>query len=195
MKKIKIVKTETFARFVNVVNPQEGKPNRIQAVHESGKLVTERCSDAIFDRVLGERKGEKGERFHLGLRQLTQVKFRAHFDKDNVIQAVDIIPNRMFVSGAAPRVAGDNIRRGFDIHEDDSINGYDVRSEDSRTGEVVRVAYAGLDELTLCKLLDELRNATWSASKRSQTLAKHRFERIEDGLFRCRPVEDVKYTT
>jgi hypothetical protein len=194
MKKINISKTETFARFVHVVAPKEGEPRRIQAVSENGKLVTARCSEAIFKRVLGERRGEKGERFHLGLRQLTHVQFRAHYDDKDIIQALDIIPNRMFVSGAAPRAAGDAMKKGFDIHIDDDLNGFDVWSEDSNSGEKLRVAYAGLSERELCELLDDLRDCTWG-SKRTQTLGKHRFEKVEEGVIRCRPVENVHYTT
>ena len=194
--KNKLVRVELLERFVHVEKPQgAGTSLRVQAVREDGKLVTCKANSDIYDRVLGSRKGDKGERLHLGLRQLTQVKFRAHFDEDDVIQAVDIIPNRSFVSGAAPRVAGDNRKRGFDIHVDDELNGYDVWSEDQRTGDKVRTTYAGLDENALCNLLDDLRAATWTASKRVQTISGHRFERIEEGVFRCRPLIDTPYVT
>ncbi len=195
-KKPKLAKVELFERFVHVEKPRgAGQPLRVQAVREDGKLVTCKANSDIYDRVLGTRKGENGERFHLGLRQLTQVKFRAHFDEDEVLQAIDIIPNRSFVSGAAPRVAGDNRKRGFDIHEDEELNGFDVWSEDQRTGDKVRVSYAGLDENELCNLLDALRAATWAPSKRVQNLLNHRFERIEEGVYRCRPLVDTPYVT
>jgi len=194
--KNKLVRVELLERFVHVEKPQGAdKPLRVQAVREDGKLITCKANSDIFDRVLGTRKGEKNERLHLGLRQLTQVKFRAHFDDEDVLQAVDIIPNRSFVSGAAPRVAGDNRKRGFDIHEDDELNGYDVWSEDPRTGDKVRTTYAGLDENALCNLLDALREATWAASKRVQNLLGHRFERVEEGVYRCRPLTDTPYVT
>lgn len=187
-------KKELFARFIHVVSHEEGKPLFVQAVNEDGKLITAKCNESVYRRVLGERRGEKGTRFDLGLRKLMQVKFRAHYDEKDVIQALDIIPNRMFVSGAAPRVAGDAIKKGFDIHIDEELEGFDVWSEDSRTGDKVRVAYAGLSERELCELLDALREATWG-SKKSLTLLDHKFEKVEDGLVRCKPLKDVRYTT
>lgn len=187
-------KKDLYARFIHVVAREEGKPLYVQAVNEDGKLITAKCNEAVYRRVLGERKGEKGTRFHLGLRQLTQVKFRAHFDEKDVIQAVDIVPNRMFVSGAAPRVAGDAIKKGFDIHIDEELEGFDVWSEDPRTGDKVRVAYAGLAERELFELLDELRNVSWG-TKKSLSILDHKFEKVEEGLIRCRPIKDVRYTT
>lgn len=194
MKKLKIAKTEKFVRFMHVAVSAEGEPLRVQAVSESGKLVTAKCNEAIYKRVLGERKGERGERFNLGLRKLTQVNFRAHYDDAGVIQALDIVPARSFVSGAAPRVAGDAIKKGFDIHFDEDLNGYDIWSEDPRSGDKVRATYAGLSDRGLENILDSLRKANWG-SKNSITIDNHRFEKVEEGVFRCRPLGEVKYTT
>lgn len=194
MKKLAIQKTEIFARFVHVASKPNSTPLRVQAVSEQGKLITAKCKSNVYKRVLGERRGEKGNLFNLGLRNLTQVQFRAHYDKDDVICSIDIVPNRYFLSGAAPRVAGDNSKKGFDIHIDEELNGFDVWSEDPNTGDKVRVAYAGLSDKQLYALLDALRDVTWG-SKKSVTLENHKFEKVEEGLVRCKPLQDVKYTT
>ena len=194
MKKLKIAKIELYARFMHVVAPKDGAPLRLQAVSEDGKLITAKCSEPIYQRVLGERRSENGSKIHLGLRQLTRVKFRAHIDENDTIVALDLIPNRMFVSGAAPRAAGDAIKKGFDIHIDEDLNGFDVWSEDAQTGDPIRVGYAGLSERDLCTILDDLRAASWG-NKKTLVLGDHKFERVEDGVIRCRPTKDVKYTT
>lgn len=192
--KHQIHRTETFARFMHVVAASDNAPLRVQAVSDEGKLLTLKCTEPIYRRVLGTRRGEKGERFDLGLRKLTAVKFRGHFDADGLLHSLDIIPNRFFVSGAAPRVAGENSKKGFEIRWDEDLNGFDVWCEDPRTGDKVRTTYAGLAERELGILLDALRGATWK-NRKSIELEKHRFERVEEGVFRCRPLEEVKYTT
>jgi hypothetical protein len=194
MKKINIKKTEIFARFVHVASKPDATPLRLQAVSEQGKLITAKCKANVYKRVLGERHGEKGNLFNLGLRNLTQVQFRAHYDQNDEICAIDIVPNRYFLSGAAPRVAGDNSKKGFDIHVDEDLNGFDVWSEDPNTGEKVRVAYAGLSDKQLYALLDELRKITWG-NKSTVTVENHKFEKVEEGRIRCKPIQEVKYTT
>lgn len=183
-----------YERFMHVVALADGERPRVQAVSEDGQLVTAQCNETIYRRVLGVRLDEQSHRFHLGLRQMTKVKFRAHLDGDGVIQALDIIPNRMFVSGAAPRLSGENTRKGFTIHIDEELDGFDVWTEDPRDGEKYRVAYAGLSERELCDLLDALRAANWG-SKKTLTLLDHKFEKVEEGVIRCRPIKEVKYTT
>lgn len=192
--------TEIYERFVHVVTPSEGSPTRVQVITEEGKLRTVKCSPEIYRRVLGTRAGENGNRADLGLRKLTRVKFRGHKDETDTLRALDLIPNRMFTSGAAPRQAGVAQMKGFDIHIDEELNGFDVWSEDTqnsdpmRINEPLRVAYAGLSERKLCDLLDALRKSVWG-ERRSLELLGHKFEKVEEGLIRCRPLTDVKYTT
>lgn len=187
-------KSEVYARFMHVVSHTEGRPFYVQAISEDGRLLTVKCAENIYRRVLGTRSGERGTQFHLGLRQLTQVKFYAHFDLKGYLCSLDIIPARMFVSGAAPRAAGDAAKKGFDLHFDETINGYDIWMEDPRSGEKVRAAYAGLAERDLLNLLNRLREADWE-DKKVINLEDHRFEKIEENLIRCRPLKEVKYTT
>lgn len=189
-----IVKTELYARFMHVIVPKDDAPYRVQAVSDGGKLVTSKCSPSIYQRVLGERRGEKNNQFSLGLRRLMHVQFRAHKDETDTIQSLDIVPNRYFTSGAAPRLAGDNVRRGFDIHLDEDLDGFDVWTEDPIDGKQTRVTYAGLAERPLFDLLDALRAADWG-DKKTINLLDHRFEKIEEGLVRCRPLKDIRYTT
>lgn len=195
MKKLQIAKTEVYARFMNVVQPAEdGKgPLRVQASGDgNGKLHTVQTNARIFSRVRGTRSDDN-KKFNLGLRGLTRVKFRCHFDSAGIMQAMDLIPNRLFTSGPAPVSAGDARKKGFEVHVDEELNGFDVWSED-KDGEPVRIAYAGMSEQQLCDVLDAIRSHTWG-NKKTATLAGHKVERADDVTFRVKAIGDVKYST
>lgn len=182
-------------RMINVRFPQTGsKERQFQAVGEGGLLITSKCTQPIYSRILGERNPNTPTAYGLGLRQLVHVRFRALYDKDDVVVGLDIIPNRMFTSGAAPAAAGVASRRGFDVHWDEEINGFDVRTEHPVTGEPMRIAYAGMSETQLCDLLDLLRDHDWG-SRKLATLMDHRIDKQEDGSFKVKPVKKISYTT
>lgn len=191
----KIARIDTIMRFSHVVMPtDDNKQPRVLGVTEEGKQVAYPCTREIFQRVLGERVEGNPNQYHLGLRQLVHVKFRAHLDEAGVMQALDIVPNRMFTSGAAPSEAGRAAKNGFEVHWDEELQGFDVWKEHPETGDKMRIAYAGLGEKELADILDELRAYKWGALK-NVVISHHKVERREGGTFRIRPARPVVYKT
>jgi hypothetical protein len=167
----------SIPRFIHVVESKgDADDLRVQTASDSGKLAVYKVTRAIFAAVLGSTSGSEHEFRNLGLRKLTRVKFRGHVVA-GVLVAVDIVPNRMYTRGAAPVEFGRALSEGFEALWNADISGFDVRS-----------GYSGMDDKTLYRVLDALRDHTWAKGKNSVVLEGHRIEKVESDLFRIKPL-------
>lgn len=183
-------------RFINVVMRDGGDPKApyaLQAVGPMGKLLTLRALPTIWKRVLGTID-DTGNKKHLGLRNLADVKFVLHLTqpedattKLKTIVGVDIIPRRMHISGAAPVSWAAAKTKGFSLTWDEELKGFDTLNEI----EERREAYVGMTERQLYDVMDGIRDKKpWGAAS-TQTIAQHKV--TKDGLvYTVRPLKGAK---
>jgi hypothetical protein len=183
-------------RFINVVmrDSNDAKaPYALQAVGPMGKLLTLRAKPSIWKRVLGTID-ESGNKKHLGLRNLADVKFVLHLTppadnttKLKTIVGVDIVPRRMHISGATPVSWGAAKTKGFNVTWDDELQGFDTLNEE----EERREAYAGMTERQLYDVMDGIRDEKSWGSASTKTIAHHKV--TKDGVvYNVRPLKGAK---
>lgn len=196
-KKETIVRAEVVKRIPHFCNPDkdaEGK-NRysIQAIYGDGELRTHWATRSVWEKVRGERSGTNMEKAHLGIRNYAACDFLLHFDADNIVRGIDIIPSRYFARGAAPVTTRNTIRKGFLLNWDAELNGFELQNEnltdrDLESNSSFRVGYVGLTQRTLVNLLQAIRKeGVVGNRKKSHIVEHHKITHVEDGTYRVVP--------
>jgi len=195
-KPVVIVKSEVVKRLPCFIRPDktEGAARYfIQAVYGDGEMKTLPATRAIWEKVRGTRSGDQKQKTDLGIRKLSACDYLLHFDKDNVIVGIDLIPSRFFVRGASPLASRDAVRKGFLLLWDEDLNGFELKNEnlsdrDRESNDFFRVGYLGLTQRSLLNLLKEIREAGLTSGKvKSAVIAHHKVSIVEENTLRVIP--------
>ncbi len=179
-KSLEIKSTKIAARIINIQIPKSPGDFKIQTVNDEGKQSTHNTTEAIYKAVSGTIHGDNMQLKDLGIRKLVGVKFRTHFNEDNTMVAIDIIPNRFFQRGAMPTRGGVALKDGIPIKWREDINGFHAQ-----------YGYSGMAESVLGEVLDALRVAMATKAK-TITVKGHKVTKGEDDEYIVRPVRPDK---